>query len=177
MWSNYFMSISLHRNIFYHLQCPLLYLLFVRCKNILGCIFQEEKYTGTVLWNILWRGVRKPDSVTSISRQRLVKDHCWATVDKQCLKVGKLKSENNRDDVHCKTTAQLAFSRCNQSLEIKSTSALITCHGNPDTWQVGVRRTHTHYTGDRKTWRKGIQILNTLQYVIIWEINISEQWH
>jgi hypothetical protein len=35
-------------------------------------------------------------------------------------------------------------------------STLISCHRNPDTWQVGVSRTYTRYTGIRKTWRKGI---------------------
>jgi hypothetical protein len=49
-------------------------------------------------------------------------------------------------------------------------STLITCHGNPNTWQVGVRRTHTHYTGDRKTWRKGIQTLNTSQYLYLYSL-------
>jgi hypothetical protein len=29
-------------------------------------------------------------------------------------------------------------------------STLITCHGNPDTWQVGVRRTHTRYNTIKK---------------------------
>jgi hypothetical protein len=59
---------------------------------------------------IVWRGVRKPDYKTSIARQRLVKDHCWATLRKQCLKVGVLKSTNNRD-VHCQATAQIALLR------------------------------------------------------------------
>jgi hypothetical protein len=53
---------------------------------------------------ILWRGVRKPVCKMSIARQRLVKDDCWATLGKQCLKAGVLKSGNNRD-VHFQATA------------------------------------------------------------------------
>jgi hypothetical protein len=41
----------------------------------------------------------------SIARQRSVKDHCWATLGKHCLKVGILKSESDRD-FHCRATAQ-----------------------------------------------------------------------
>jgi hypothetical protein len=89
----------------------------VRCWNV----------SSKILWwgcvNIMWRDVKKPDSVTSITRQRLVKDHYWATLDKHCLQAGILKSESNRD-VHCLATAQLAFSHYNQSLEIKSTCYL-----------------------------------------------------
>jgi hypothetical protein len=51
--------------------------------------------------NMLWRGVRKKDYKTSITRQRL---------GKQCLEAGILKSEG----VHCQATAQIAFSRYNE---------------------------------------------------------------
>jgi hypothetical protein len=43
-------------------------------------------------------------------------------------------------------------------------STLITCHGNSDTWQAGVRRTQTNLTGVRKTWRKGIQTLKHVTF-------------
>jgi hypothetical protein len=58
-------------------------------------------------------------------------------------------------------------------------STLITCHGYPDTWQVGGRKTHKSYSGDRKTWRKGIQTLIkhvTILYPGLWVLqhNVSE---
>jgi hypothetical protein len=69
--------------------------------------------------NILWRGVRKPNSVMSTARQRLVKDHCWATLGNHCIKAGILKSKNNRDPLPGNGSISGY-----QSLDIKSTCYL-----------------------------------------------------
>jgi hypothetical protein len=53
-------------------------------------VFRMWRFTS-IRHSILWRGMRKPVYKTSIARQRLVKDHCWATLGKQCLKAGILK--------------------------------------------------------------------------------------